>query len=86
MKQIVVTINTEVGLHARPASLFVKKASEFSATITVQKGERQVDAKRLLGVMSLGVKNGESITITAEGPDEQAAVDALRRLVESDFE
>lgn len=86
MKQVVVTVNSEVGLHARPASLFVKKANEFSSSITVQKGEREVDAKRLLGVMSLGVKKGESITITAVGDDEQEAIDALEQLVESNFE
>ncbi len=86
MKQVVVTVNAEVGLHARPASLFVKKAAEFSSAITVQKGDRKVDAKRLLAVMSLGVKQGESITINAEGPDEQAAVEALQQLVESNFE
>lgn len=85
MKQVVVTVNTEVGLHARPASLFVKKAMEFSSSITVQKEEREVDAKRLLAVMSLGVKKGESITITAQGADEQEAVEALRQLVESNF-
>lgn len=86
MKQVVVTVIAEVGLHARPASLFVKKAGEFSSAITVAKGEKEVDAKRLLAVMSLGVKQGESITITAEGDDEQEAIDALQQLVESNFE
>lgn len=85
MKQVVVTVDAEVGLHARPASLFVKKAMEFSSSITVKIGEREVDAKRLLAIMSLGVKKGESITIRAEGADEQEAVAALQQLVESNF-
>ena len=81
MKQVVVTVNAEVGLHARPASLFVKKAGEFSSAITVAKGEKEVLDKRMLDVMTLGEKQGESNTNTAEGDDEQESIDALQQLV-----
>ena len=80
------TVNNQVGLHARPATFFIQKANEFSkSSIWVEKEERRVNAKSLLGVLSLGITGGTTIKIIADGADEQQAVDALVKLVESGF-
>ena len=79
-----VTVENQVGLHARPATFFIQKANEFKSS-WVEKEERRVNAKSLLGVLSLGIVGGTSIRIIADGADEQAAVDALIKLVESGF-
>ena len=79
-----VVVNNQVGLHARPATFFIQKANEFRASIWVEKEERRVNAKSLLGVLSLGVMKGTSITIMADGADEDAAVSALADLISSD--
>ena len=75
----------QVGLHARPATFFIQKANEFKSSIWVEKDERRVNAKSLLGVLSLGIVGGTSIDIIADGSDEQEAVDSLVALVESGF-
>ena len=80
-----VTIKNSVGLHARPATFFIQKANEFKSTIWVEKDERRVNAKSLLGVLSLGIVGGTTIKIIADGADEQEAVDALVKLVETGF-
>ena len=80
-----VTINNEVGLHARPATFFIQKANEFKSGIWVEKDERRVNAKSLLGVLSLGIVKGTPITIIADGSDEEEAVAALTALIVSDF-
>lgn len=80
-----VLIQDEIGLHARPAILFVKTANRFASRITVRAGEKQADAKSIVKVIGLGARRGVTITITAEGDDETEAVDALISLVESDF-
>ena len=80
-----ITVNNPVGLHARPATYFIQKANEFRAGIWVIREDRQVNAKSLLGVLSLGVTKGSSITIKADRVDEQMAIDALCELIESDF-
>ena len=80
-----VTINNEVGLHARPATFFIQKANEFKSGIWVEKDERRVNAKSLLGVLSLGIGKGTEITLLADGSDEQEAVDALCELVSDNF-
>ena len=77
-----VTVNNEVGLHARPATYFIQKANELKSGIWVEKEERRVNAKSLLGVLSLGIVKGTTITLIADGSDEVAAVDALSELVE----
>ena len=69
-----VTINNEVGLHARPATYFIRKANEFKSGIWVEKDERRVNAKSLLGVLSLGIVKGTTITLIADGSDEKEAV------------
>ena len=73
-----VTINNEVGLHARPATYFIRKANEFKSGIWVEKDERRVNAKSLLGVLSLGIVKGTTITLIADGSDEKEAVEALK--------
>ena len=80
-----VTVNNEVGLHARPATFFIQKANEFKSGIWVEKDERRVNAKSLLGVLSLGIVGGTNIRIIADGVDEEAAVDGLVSLVQSGF-
>ena len=80
-----VVINNQVGLHARPATFFIQKANEFKSSIWIEKEERRVNAKSLLGILSLGIVGGTSIRIIADGADEQQAVDALVELVESGF-
>ena len=67
-----VTINNEVGLHARPATFFIQKANEFKSGIWVEKEDRRVNAKSLLGVLSLGIVKGTTITLIADGADEKA--------------
>ncbi len=81
-----VVIKNQVGLHARPATYFIQKANEFKEEIKVIKDEREVNAKSLLGVLSLGITRGSSIKISAVGENEAAAVDALVALIESNFE
>jgi PTS system galactitol-specific IIA component len=78
-----VKVGPEEGLHARPASVFVRKAREFEAEIEVLKGDRRANAKSAMKVMALGAKRGESITICASGPDAGEAVEALAALVAS---
>lgn len=80
-----VLVSNQVGLHARPATFFIQKANEFKSSIWVEKDERRVNAKSLLGVLSLGITRGVSITILAEGPDEEQAVNALVELISSNF-
>lgn len=80
-----VLVQNQVGLHARPATFFIQKANEFKSSIWVEKEERRVNAKSLLGVLSLGIVGGTKIDIIADGSDEQEAVDSLVALVESGF-
>ncbi len=83
MKEAVV--NNQVGLHARPATFFIQKANEYKSSIWVEKDERRVNAKSLLGVLSLGIVKGTAITLIADGSDEQEAVDALVELISNNF-
>lgn len=78
-------VQNQVGLHARPATFFIQKANEFKSSIWIEKEERRVNAKSLLGILSLGIVGGTSIRIIAEGSDEQDAVNGLIDLVESGF-
>lgn len=80
-----VVVQNQVGLYARPATYFIQKANEFQSSIWVEKDERRVNAKSLLGVLSLGIIGGTSIRIIADGLDEQEAVNQLVHLVESGF-
>lgn len=78
-------VNNQVGLHARPATFFIQKANEFKSSIWIEVEERRVNAKSLLGVLSLGIVKGTEITLIANGPDEEEAVEALAALLASDF-
>ncbi len=80
-----IVVQNQVGLHARPATFFIQKANEFTSGIWISKDDRKVNAKSLLGVLSLGVTRGTSITVIADGADEEAAVNELANLVESNF-
>ena len=80
-----ITITNEVGLHARPATFFIQKANEFRSGIWVEKDERRVNAKSLLGVLSLGIVKDTTITLMADGVDEKEAVTALCELVNNNF-
>ena len=80
-----VVIQNQVGLHARPATFFIQKANEYKSSIWVEKEERRVNAKSLLGVLSLGIVGGTPVRIIADGADEEIAVNGLVRLVQSGF-
>ncbi len=80
-----VTIKNSVGLHARPATFFIQKANSFKSSIWVEKEDCRVNAKSLLGVLSLGIVEGMTITLIADGADEAAAIDGLVALVDSGF-
>lgn len=80
-----VVIDNQVGLHARPATFFIQKANEFKSSIWVEKDERRVNAKSLLGVLSLGIVKGTSVNLIADGVDEAEAVSTLEELINSDF-
>ena len=80
-----VTVQNQVGLHARPATFFIQKANEFKASIWIEKEERRVNAKSLLGILSLGITKGTTINLIADGPDEEEAVAALVELITSNF-
>ena len=79
------TVNNQVGLHARPATFFIQKANEFKSSIWVEKDERRVNAKSLLGVLSLGIVKGTTINLIADGADEKEAVEALAELISGNF-
>lgn len=81
-----VVVKNKIGLHARPATFFIQKANEYRSTIWVEKEERRVNAKSLLGVLSLGIIGGSNIRIVADGSDENEAVNALVALLESGLE
>ena len=80
-----VVVNNQVGLHARPATFFIQKANEFKSSVWVEKEDRRVNAKSLLGVLSLGIVGGTEIRIIVDGSDEEAALAALVELVETGF-
>lgn len=79
------TICNSVGLHARPATFFVQKANSFKSSIWVEKEDCRVNAKSLLGVLSLGITKGTEIKLIADGVDESNAIDGLAELIDSEF-
>lgn len=80
-----VTVENQVGLHARPATFFIQKANEYKSSIWIERDDRRVNAKSLLGVLSLGIIGGTTIKVIADGVDEQSAVEGLVKLVLSGF-
>lgn len=85
MKSREVVINNASGLHARPATFFIQKANSYKSTIWVEKEDRKVNAKSLLGVLSLGIAKGMTITLIADGQDEESALAGLAALIDSGF-
>ena len=89
MQEATVVVRHEVGLHARPAALFVQLATKYESEILVAKADddsdREVNAKSILSLLTLGVNQGTAVRIRATGQDEEDAVRALRELIESDF-
>lgn len=85
MAKIIVEITNEMGLHARPAALFVQTASRFKSEIKVSKDNHEVDGKSILGLMTLAARKGSQLTIEAQGEDEEQAVAALAQLVAGGF-
>ena len=81
-----VTITNNIGLHARPATFFIQKANSYKASIWIEKDDRKVNAKSLLGVLSMGIAKGMTITIVADGADEANAVEGLSDLIDNGFE
>ncbi len=86
MKQFDYTIKDEVGIHARPAGMLAKKAKEYGDTVvTVTKGNDTVKASQLMKLMGMGVKCGDTITVAADGPDEDQAIEELQKFFEENF-
>lgn len=78
-----VTIKNNIGLHARPATFFIQKANSYQSSIWIQKDDRRMSAKSLLGVLSMGITGGMTITLIADGPDETEALNGLEEFVSS---
>lgn len=79
MKQFQYTIKDELGVHARPAGLLVKLAKQYTSTITIEKNGKTCDMRKLMAVMGMGIRQGE--TVTAEGEDEAAAIEAVEKFL-----
>ena len=80
-----VTITNNRGLHARPATFFIQKANSYKSLVWIEKEDRKINAKSLLGVLSLGIAKGMTVTIVAEGQDESDAVNGLIELINTGF-
>lgn len=85
MKEFSYTITDREGIHARPAGLLVKEAGKFESAITLKKGEKSGDAKRIFAVMGLAAKKDEVITVQAEGPDEEQAITAMEEFLKANL-
>lgn len=85
MKSLEYVIKDELGIHARPAGLLVKEVKKYESTITIEKGDKKVDGTKLLAIMSMGVKTGEKITVSAEGADEEAAIEGIGKFLEENL-
>lgn len=85
MKSFDYTIKDELGIHARPAGLLAKRAKEFESEITLKKGDRSALCSRLLSVMSLGIKQGDRVIVTAVGADEDEAAAAMKDFFENNL-
>ncbi|KQL46940.1 serine kinase [Brevibacillus choshinensis] len=85
MIQFEVTVTVEGGLHARPAALFVNRTSQFQSKITLNKGAKKVDGKSILGIMTLGVTQGDHLTIEVDGSDEEHVAAEIRELFHQEF-
>lgn len=86
MPKVTLTVNHQAGLHARPAALFVQTANQYGCEVKIMYGDKAINAKSILGVLSLGVHCGEEITIFTEGPESTEALADLKKLIMSNFE
>lgn len=86
MQERILTIRNRAGMHARPAALLVKTASRFSSQVFIEKDEERVNGKSIMGVITLGATYDTPLRVIANGPDEEAALDAIARLFENKFE
>lgn len=80
-----VTIINNIGLHARPATFFIQKANSYKSSIWIEKDDRKVNAKSLLGVLSMGIAKGMTVTLVADGQDETSAINGLIELIQTGF-
>ena len=85
MKEFKYTVTDPVGIHARPASILVKEAKNFASKITITKGEKSADMRKLLALMGLGVKQGEEVTVQIEGDDEEACAAYIEKFFSENF-
>ena len=85
MKSFSYTVKDELGIHARPAGMLVKEVKNFQSKVTLEKDGKSVDASRLMAVMGMGVKKGQTVTVTVEGDDEDAACDAIKAFFETNL-
>ena len=85
MKEITFTVTDPLGIHARPAGILVKEAKKFSSKITVFKGDKSCDMKKLLQLMGLAVKQGDTINVQVEGDDEDACAAAIEAFLKENF-
>ena len=85
MKSFSYTVKDELGLHARPAGMLVKEVKNFQSKVTLEKDGKSVDASRLMAVMGMGVKKDQTVTVTVEGDDEDAACDAIKAFFETNL-
>lgn len=85
MKSFEYVIKDELGIHARPAGTLVKEVKKFESRITIQKGGRTVEASKLMAMMGMGVKCGDKVIITAEGADEDAAIEQMEAFMKNNL-
>lgn len=85
MKQFVYTVQEPVGIHARPAGLLVKEIKKYQSTVTIAKGDKSVNALKLMALMGMGVKCGDTVTVTVEGADEDTAAPALEAFFQANL-
>lgn len=85
MKTFAYTIKDELGIHARPAGMLTKTAKGFESEITITKGDKTVGAAKLMALMGLGVKCGDTITVTVNGGDEAAALEGMKNFLENNL-
>ena len=85
MKSFIYTVPNLARIHARPAGMLVKEAKQFKSRLSVAKGERKADLKKLFAIMSLGIKQGDVITLEAEGPDEETAISAVETFLKANL-
>lgn len=85
MKEFNYTITDEIGIHARPAGMLAKKAKAFESSVTIAKGDKEAALTKLMAVMALGVKHGDTVTVRAEGADEEAAIAEIKKFFEENL-